>query len=149
VPGSDIALTLLLGILVKRWGVEGPSEVGALDRRVLGAWVPQALLLKEFLELLLHRPGLLASRGLLNSRDYIIWLALLGGSRVVSLAFVVAVVIPLLVLVVVVVTALREAIALLLLLVFPSLHHFEESRDGLGSVAAKVSKESLVGDAVV
>jgi hypothetical protein len=32
-----LALALLLGVLVKRWGVEGPSEVVALDRRVLGA----------------------------------------------------------------------------------------------------------------
>jgi hypothetical protein len=57
------------------------------------------------------------------------------------------VVIPLLV--VVVVAALQEAIVLLLLLVCPSLHHVMKPRDVLGSVAAKVSKESLVGDAIV
>jgi hypothetical protein len=51
-------------------------------------------------------------------------------------------------LVVVVVTALREAIGLLLFLIRPSLHHVMEPR-GLGSVAAKISKESLVFVAVV
>jgi hypothetical protein len=29
------------------------------------------------------------------------------------------------------------------------LHHVTEPRDGLGAIAAKVSKEKLVGDAVV
>jgi hypothetical protein len=58
------------------------------------------------------------------------------------------VVIPPLVVVVVVAT-LRELIRLLLLLVWPSLHHVMEPHDGLGSIAAKVSKESLVGDAIV
>jgi hypothetical protein len=114
-----------------------------------GVTVPWALLLQEFLNLLLRHPQFLSSRagGALDSRDQIIWLALLGGSRVVPLTSVVAVIVP--PLVVVVITMLCEAIALLLLLVRPNLHHITEPHDGLGSVAAKISKESLVSDAVV
>jgi hypothetical protein len=89
-----LALVPLLGILFKRWGVESPLDVVALDLRVLGAWVPWAL------------------RGALNSRGEVIWLPLSGGSRVVPLAFVIAVIVPPLVVVIVVVAALREAIAL-------------------------------------
>jgi hypothetical protein len=51
--------------------------------------------------------------------------------------------------VVVVVAMLQEAVALLVLLVRPSFHHVVEPCNGLGLVAAKISKESLVGDAVV
>jgi hypothetical protein len=66
------------------------------------------------------------------------------------LASVVAVVIsPLVVAVVVVVAVPREAITLLLLLVRASLHHLMELCNGFGLIAAKVSKESLVSDAVV
>jgi hypothetical protein len=143
-----LSLALLLGILVKRWGIEGPSEVVALDRQVLGAWVPWPLLLQEFLELLLRCTQLLASWGVLNSRDDVIWLVFSRRSCVVPLASVVVVVIPPLVVIVVVIVALREAIVLLLLLVYQSLHHVVEPRDRLGSIAAKVSKESLVSDAV-
>jgi hypothetical protein len=56
---------------------------------------------------------------------------------------------PPIVVVVVVVAALREAVALLFLSVYPSLHHVMEPRNGLGSVTAKIYEEVLVGDAVV
>jgi hypothetical protein len=58
------------------------------------------------------------------------------------------VVIPPLVVFVVVITVLQEVITLWILLIHPSLHHVQPC-DGLRSVAAKISKESLVGDAVV
>jgi hypothetical protein len=58
-------------------------------------------------------------------------------------------VIPALAVVVLVVIALREMIALLLLLVRPSLHHVAEPHDGLGSITTKISKESLISDVVV
>lgn len=40
-------------------------------------------------------------------------------------------------------------VALLVLLVHPSLHHVIELDDGLGSVASKVSEETLLGEAVL
>jgi hypothetical protein len=67
---------------------------------------------------------------------------------VVPLTSIVAVVVPPLV-IVLFTPALREATTLLLLLVCPSLHHVAEPHDGLGSVATEISKESLIGDAVV
>ena len=48
-----LVLALFL-VLVKRWGVDRPLEVVALDNRVLGVWVPWALLLQKLHELLLR-----------------------------------------------------------------------------------------------
>jgi hypothetical protein len=95
-----ILLVVILRFLVCRLPVlltatrvaEHPPEVIAIDGRVIGAWMPWALLLQELLELLL-RCRLLAPRGTFHSHDEIIWLALLGWTRVVLLAFVVAVVV--------------------------------------------------------
>jgi hypothetical protein len=73
----------------------------------------------DLLVLCLFVPQLLAMPIALNSRDFLVWLALSGVPRVVSLAFVeVAVAITLLV-----VDALVEAIVLLILLVSPPCHH--------------------------
>jgi hypothetical protein len=59
---------------------------------MIGTWMPWAFLWQELLELFL-RCYLLASRGTIHSRDEIVWLALLGWTRVVPLALIVAVVI--------------------------------------------------------
>jgi hypothetical protein len=69
-----------------------PPEVVALHCRMIGTWMPWAFLLQELFELLL-RCCLLASRGMIHSRNEIVWLALSGRTRVVPLAFVVAVII--------------------------------------------------------
>jgi hypothetical protein len=66
--------------------------VVTINCRMIGIWMPWAFLLQELLELLLRRQ-LLASRGMIHSRDEIIWLALSGWTRIVPLAFVVAVVV--------------------------------------------------------
>jgi hypothetical protein len=64
-------------------------------------------------------PRLFATRIVLDSRDFMVWFALLGVPRVVPLAFIeVAIAIALLVMV-----ALGEAVALLVLLVCPPCHH--------------------------
>jgi hypothetical protein len=97
---SLVLLVIILGFFVCRLLVlltttgvaERPPEVVAVDGRVIGTWMPWALLLKELLKLLLRR-RLLAPRGMIHSRDEIIWLALSGWTRIVPLAFVIAVVI--------------------------------------------------------
>jgi hypothetical protein len=94
-----ILVVIILGFFVRRLLVfltttgvaERPPEVVAVNGRVIGTWMSWALLLQELLELLLcHR--LLAPRGTIHSRDEMIWLALSRWTRIVPLAFVVAVV---------------------------------------------------------
>jgi hypothetical protein len=101
------------------------------------------LLVQDFFEFILLVSQLLASRGAINGCHEIVWLALPGRSRVVSLAFVGAVVVVSLAPVVVV--ALEEAVAFLVLLVGPSLHHVMELHDSLGIVAHHVAFEQLGG----
>jgi hypothetical protein len=81
----------LLVLLASTGIAECPPKVVAIDCRVIGTWMPWAFLLRELLELLLHR-RLLASRGTIHSHDEIIWLVLSGWTRIVPLALVVAVV---------------------------------------------------------
>jgi hypothetical protein len=117
---------------------ERPPEVVAIDGRVIGTWMPWALLLQELLELLLRR-RLLASRGTIHSRDEIIWLAFSGWTRIVPLAFVIAVVI----------WAPREPLPHLLLLLGPIVHHITKARNSLRPVPPKIPVDAWVGDAVV
>jgi hypothetical protein len=77
--------------------------------------VHQALFLQDFLKLCVVVPQLLTTQIVLDSHDFLVWLALLGVPRVVPLALVeVAVAVALLVAV-----SLGEAIVLLVLLVSP------------------------------
>jgi hypothetical protein len=74
-----VLLVIILGFFVCRLLVlpattgvaECPSKVVAIDGRVIGTWMPWALLLQELFEFLLHR-RLLALRGMIHSRDEII-----------------------------------------------------------------------------
>jgi hypothetical protein len=68
----------------------------------------------------------------------------LGGSRVVPLAFVGAVII-----VALVVVALGEALVLLVLLVGPSLHHVAELHDSLRAIVAEVVVDVLQAKAIL
>jgi hypothetical protein len=81
----------LLVLLATAGIAESPSEVVTINCRMIGTWMPWAFLLQELLKLLLHCL-LLASRGTIHSHNEIIWLALSGWTRIVPLAFVVAVV---------------------------------------------------------
>jgi hypothetical protein len=148
-----VFLVVILGFLVRRLLVlltttrvaERPPEVVAVDGRVVGTWMPWALLLQELLELLQHR-RLLATRGTIHSRDEIIWLALSGCTRIVPLAFVVAVVIwaPQ-----IAILALREPLPHLLLLFGPIVHHITKARNSLWPVPPKIPVDAWVGDAIV
>jgi hypothetical protein len=91
------------------------------------------LLVQDLLELILLVPLLLATRIALYSHDFMVWLALLGGFRIVPLAFVGAVA----------VAALGEALVLLILLVGPSLHHVVELHDSLRAIAAEVAVDVI------
>jgi hypothetical protein len=92
-------------------------EADALKERMLGLRVHRVLLVQDFLKLSFIVLQLLAPWIALNSCDFMLWLAFLGLSRVVLLAFVrVVVVVDLLV-----VVALGEALILLILLVNPPL----------------------------
>jgi hypothetical protein len=73
-----------------------------------------------------------------------VWLAFLGGFRVVPLAFVGAVAVFMLVIV-----ALVEALVLLVLLVGPSLHYVKEFHDSLGAIAAEVVVDVLQAEAIL
>jgi hypothetical protein len=89
---------------------------------------------QDFLELCVIVPQLLSTRIALNSRDFLIWLALLGVSRVILLALVkVAVAIVLLV-----VVALGEAVVLLVLLVSPPCHHVTQLHGSSRAIASEV-----------
>jgi hypothetical protein len=94
-----VPLVILFGffvhwlVLLATTGIaECPPEVVAINCRMIGTWMPWAFLLQELFELLLHR-SLLASRRTIYSRDEVIWLALLGWTRVVPLALVSTIVI--------------------------------------------------------
>lgn len=102
-------------------GVEGSSKVIALDCLVLGIRVPWASLVQELLKLLLRSARHLASQRAPESHDCIVWLALSGRTRVILLASILALIVA--PLVVVVIAMLPEVFTLLLLLVYPSLHH--------------------------
>jgi hypothetical protein len=74
---------------------------------------------QDFLKLCVIVPRLLATPITLNSRDFLVWLALSGVPQVVPLALVeVAVAVALLVTI-----ALGEAVVLLVLLVSPPCHY--------------------------
>jgi hypothetical protein len=101
---------------------------------MLGLRVHRALLVQEFLKLSLIVTRLLALRIVLNSRDFMVWLACLGVLRVVPLAFVgVVIVVALLV-----VVALGEALVLPILLVGPPCRHVVKIHGSSWAVASKV-----------
>jgi hypothetical protein len=127
-----VLLLLPLAILVGKRRVEGLAKGDALEKRVLGH---RALLVQDLLILVLLVLQLFAAWVAINSHDFIIWLALLGGSRVVLLDFVGAVVAVALVVVI-----LGEE---LILLVGLSLHHVVELHDSLGAVASDVAVDIL------
>jgi small-conductance mechanosensitive channel len=109
-------------------------EADALEERVLQLRVYRALFVQDFLKLCVVVPRLHATRIALNSHDFLVWLALSGVPRVVSLALVkVAVAIALLVLV-----ALGEAVVLLVLLVGPPCHHVMQFHGSRRAIASKV-----------
>jgi hypothetical protein len=89
--------------------------------------MPRALLLQELFELLLRR-RLLAPRGTIHSHDEIIWLVLSGWTRIVPLAFVIAVVVcaPQ-----IAILAPREPLSHFLLLFGPIVHHIMKARNSL------------------
>jgi hypothetical protein len=100
---------------------------------------------QDFLKLYLIAPRLLAPQITLNILDFLVWLALSGIPRVVSLALVeVVVVVALLV-----VVMLGEAIVLLILLVSPPCHHVMQFHGGSRAVASEVVVSVLRKDAVL
>jgi hypothetical protein len=117
----------------------------AIGCRVIGTWMPWAFLLQELLELLL-RCSLLASRGMIHSRDEIIWIALSGWTRIVPLALVVAAVMwtPQIAII-----APREPLPHLLFLLGPVVHHVMKPHNSFRPIPPKVSVDAWVGDAVV
>jgi hypothetical protein len=74
-----VLLVVILGFFVRRLLVlptttgvaERPPKVVAINGRVIGTWMPWALLLQELFELLLRR-RLLAPRGMIRSHVEII-----------------------------------------------------------------------------
>jgi hypothetical protein len=148
-----VPLVIIFGFLVHRLLVllatvriaESPLEVVTISCRMIGNWMPWAFLLQELLELLL-RSRLLASRGTIYSRDEIIWLALLGWTRIVPLALVIAVVMrtPQITILVP-----REPLPHLLLLLGPVVHHVTQPRNSLRPVPPEVSVDAWISDAVV
>jgi hypothetical protein len=107
--------------------------------------MPRAFLLQELLELLLRR-RLPTSRGTIHSHDEIIWLALSGWTRIVPLAFVVAVVMrtPQ-----IAILARREPLPHLLLLFGPVVHHVTQTRNSLQPVPPEVPVDAWIGDAIL
>jgi hypothetical protein len=83
---------------------------------------------------------------MIHNRDEIIWLALSGWTRIVPLAFVVAVIIwaPH-----IAIFAPRELFPHLLLLFGLIVHHITKARNSLRPVPPKISVDAWVGDAVV
>jgi hypothetical protein len=82
----------LLVLLATTRVAECPPEMVTVNGRVIGTWMLRIFLLQELLELLLRR-RLLASRRTVHSHDEIIWPVFSGWTRIVPLAFVVAVVV--------------------------------------------------------
>jgi hypothetical protein len=107
--------------------------------------MPWAFLLQELLELLLHR-RLLALREMIHSRDEIIWFAFSGWTRIVPLAFVVAVAIwtPQSA-----ILAPREPLPHLLFLFGPVVHHVAKPCNSFRPVPPEVSVDAQFSDAVV
>jgi hypothetical protein len=148
-----VLLIIILGFFVRRLlifltttGVaERPPKMVAIDGGVTCTWMPWALLLQEFLKLLLRR-RLLVSRGTIHCRDDIIWLTFPGWTRKVPLAFVVTAVVwaPK-----IAILALREPLPHLLLLFGPIVHHIMKARNGLRPVSPEISVDARVGDAIV
>jgi hypothetical protein len=112
---------------------------------MIGIWMPWAFLLQELLKLLLRR-RLLASRGMIHSRDEIIWLAFSGWTRIVPLALVIAVIMRMPQIAII---APREPLPHLLFLLGPVMHHVMKPRNSLRPVPPKVPIDAWVGDAVV
>jgi hypothetical protein len=83
---------------------------------------------------------------MIHSRDEIIWPALLGWTRIVPLAFVIAVVIwtPQ-----IAILAPREPLPHLLLLFGPVVHHVMKAHNNFRPVPPEVSVDAWVGDVVV
>jgi hypothetical protein len=135
----------LLVLLATAGIADCPPEVVTINCHMIGTWMPWALLLQELLEFLLRR-RLLASRGTIHSRDEIIWLALSGWTRIVPLAFIIAVVMrtPQ-----IAILAPREPLPHLLLLFGPVVHHVVQPRNSLRPVSLEVSIDAWIGDAVV
>jgi hypothetical protein len=135
----------LLVLLATTGVAECPPEVVTIDGRVIGTWMPWAFLLQELLELLL-RHRLLVMRRTLDGRDEIIWPAFSGWTRIVPLAFIVAVVVwtPQIAILVP-----REPLPHLLLLFGPVVHHITKARNSFRPVPLEVSVDAWVGDAIV
>jgi hypothetical protein len=135
----------LLVLLATTGIAESPPKVVTINCRMIGPWMPWAFLLQELLELLL-RSRLLASRGMIHSRDESIQLALSGWTRIVLLALVIAVVMraPQIAILVP-----REPLPHLLLLLGPVVHHVMQPRNSLWPVQPEVSVDAWIGDAVV
>jgi hypothetical protein len=148
-----VLVVIILGLFVCRLLVlltttgvaERPPKIVAVDSGVIGTWVSWALLLQEFLELLL-RCRLLAPRRMIHSRDDIIWLTFLGWTRKVPLAFVVAVVVwaPQ-----VTILTPREPLPHLLLLFGLIVHHIMKACNSLRPVPPEIPVDAWVGDAFV
>jgi hypothetical protein len=83
---------------------------------------------------------------MINSRDLIIWLALSGWTRIVSLALIVAVVMrtPQ-----IAILAPQEPLPHILLLLGPVVHHVMQPRNSLRPVLPEVFVDAWIGDAVV
>jgi hypothetical protein len=83
---------------------------------------------------------------MIHSRDEIIWLALSGWTRIVLLAFVVAVVVwaPQ-----ITILALWEPLPHLLVLFGPIVHHITKARNSLWPVPPKIPVDAWISDAVV
>jgi hypothetical protein len=147
-----VPLVILFGLFI-RWLVlltaagiaEYPLEVVAINCRMIGTWMPWAFLLQELFELIL-RCCLPASRRTIHSRNKVIWLALLGWTRIVLLALVGTIVIcaPQ-----VVVIAPQEPLPHLFHLLGPVMHHVTKSCNSFWSIPPKVSVDAWVGDAIV
>jgi hypothetical protein len=96
--------------------------------------VYRALFVQDFLIVQVVVPRLHATWVALDSRDFMVWLALSGIPRVVPLAFVkVAIAIALLVMV-----AVEEAVVFLIFLVSPPCHHITQFHGGSRAVAPEV-----------
>jgi hypothetical protein len=99
----------------------------------------------DFFKLSLIAPQLLASRNVLNSHDFSVWLALSGVPPVVPLALVkVVVAVALLV-----VVALGEAIVLLILLISPSCHQVAQFHGSSRAIASEVVVRVLREEAIL
>jgi hypothetical protein len=104
-----------------------------------------ALFVHDFLIFRVVVPQLLAMLLALDSRDFMVWLALSGISRVVPLAFVeVAIAIALLV-----VVALGKAVVFLVLLVSPPFHHVTQLHNSSRAVAPEVVVRVLREEAIL